>query len=125
MALGVGRQQRAGVVERRLLADAGEHVGEIDAAGARVAYVVRGDQRQPVRARDGDGGAVAPLLGGVVVARDLEVQIAAAEDAAQAIELEQAVGEREQPRRVGLELGEGDQRFAFISSRFRIRYEAT
>ncbi len=49
MPLGIGEQAEPGLVERHMLADAGEHVLERPALGRVVVHVVGGDERQPAR----------------------------------------------------------------------------
>jgi hypothetical protein len=46
IALGIGGQQPAGVLQSRVLADAGEHVGELAPVGMMIEHVIDGDQRQ-------------------------------------------------------------------------------
>ena len=45
MALGIGGEQPSGAVDGRLLADAGEHVGERAPVGMMEVHVVDGEQR--------------------------------------------------------------------------------
>ncbi len=51
MALGIDGEPPAGVLQRHVLADAGEHVGELAPVGMMIEHVVDGDQRHVCVAR--------------------------------------------------------------------------
>jgi hypothetical protein len=63
VALGVGRQRAAGLVERAAAANAGEDVGEAGARGVVVQDVLAGDHRAAKRRRQGHGAGVARPVG--------------------------------------------------------------
>ena len=66
MALGIGGEAAAGLVDRQVLADAGEHVLQLAPVGVMIEHVVDGDQRHAglprERARRGEPRAVVAAI---------------------------------------------------------------
>ena len=105
VALGVGLEAVAGVVNRAFLADAGEHVGQRLAIGVVIDDVVGGDERGAHLARERGQLAEPPALVAVVGEHGAEIGAArrGSGERAQAL----AENRRELPRR------DGDEDLAF------------
>ena len=67
-------QHASGGIERRLVADAGEHIEQPPSRRPRVAHVVGGHQRDAEVPRDVDQRAVEPFLVRIEVALQVDVE---------------------------------------------------
>ena len=79
----VEREQAAGLVEFDVMTDGGEQIQNLAIVRSRVAHAIGGDHRQLQRARNANGGLVAPFLFALLVALQFDIDILAAEDSRQ------------------------------------------
>ena len=105
MPLGVGLEQAPGAVQRALEPQASERVVERLAVQRVVADAVRGEHWQPTSAREFNARAVRAFLFAEQVALQLDIHVAATEDAAHGILVAQVVEQRDQAGRMFLDIG--------------------
>ena len=105
MPLGVGLEQAPGLVQRALEPQASERIVERLAVHRVVADAVRGEHWQAMRVREFDPCAVRALLLAKQVALQLDIHVAATEDAAHGILVPQVVQQRNQAGRMFLDIG--------------------
>ena len=136
MAFGVAGEQASGGRKRAMVADRGEGVAEFASLGSGVADAVGGEQRKIQGTGEIDRGAIAGFFFAMEMALQFDVDILAAEDADELIEMfrcassipamAQSCGERafgasgEADQSFGMlfEFLRGDRAFAFFARNF-------
>ena len=98
--LGIGREPPAGRVERRMLADAGQHVEERPLVRCGEAHAAGRDDRHAKRLGEADERVVVVFLIAAQVPLQLHIDLAASEEADEPIEQAadaEALGEQQRP----------------------------